>query len=105
MHLEQEVYFLLILGFILIAVPGIAIMAMRYAKTRDKNLLWFAGQVLFLILAFYFCYRCIANVPNNPAHSMYSEEQSVILACTGICWAISMIFEYIGIWKFTNGKK
>ncbi len=35
--------------------------------------------------------------PVDPMDTMYSERQSVPFAYMGICWAISMLFEGIGI--------
>lgn len=105
MYLEQEAYLYTIVGFSIIAAIGAVVLSLCYVKTRNKNLLWFCGQILFLILTFYFGYKCITTLPNDPTNSMYSENQSVIFAKTGICWAISMIFEFVGIWKIAKSKK
>lgn len=105
MYLEQESYLYMIIGFVLVIMIGIVMLGLKYKKTNNKNSLWFGGQMLFLILTFYFCFKCIINLPNDPSNFMYTEEQSVIFANTGICWAISMLFEFIGIWMVVKSKK
>lgn len=104
MYLEEEVYYLLVLAFALVMVLSSAILIWRYVKTRNKHLVWFGGQVLFLIAAFCFFYQCVCNTPDL-SFIMYSEEQSVTLTLAGICWAISMLFESVGVWKAVKVKK
>ncbi len=82
-----------------------AILAVAFAKTRNKNLFWFVGQIVFSVLAACFFWECLRNVPTASSNSMYSEHQSIPFAIMGICWAVSMLFEFIGVLKVAKGKK
>lgn len=97
MYLEQEAYIFFVAGVALVVAAALAILAARYIKTRDKNLFWFGGQIAFLVLAACFFWQCLRTVPVDPMDTMYSERQSVPFAYMGICWAVSMLFEGIGI--------
>lgn len=98
MYLESEVYQLLVVAFGMVAGVSAGALAGLYWKSRDRNIFWFAGQLIFLAFAFALFYKCITYRPNQ-GNSMYSEDQSITLALSGICWAISMAFNVIGIYK------
>ncbi len=104
MFLEAEVYHLLIVFFALVILLKSAVLLRCYVRSHNTAIMWFAGQVLLLILAFFFFYRCVVNVP-DPAFSMYSEKQSTLLAYAGIFWALSAIAEIVGICRIIKVKK
>lgn len=101
MYLEEDVYSLLVLAFSVIAVVSAIILTTFYLRSHNKHIFWFGGQIIFLSFAFYCFYQCITYLPNQ-GDSMYSENQSITLALSGICWAISMVLNLIGIQKILN---
>ena len=104
MYLEQEAYVYFVVGVALIMVFGTAISTAAYIKTHNKNLFWFVGQIVFSVLAACFFWKCLRNVPTDRTNSMYSEIQSIPFAKMGICWAISMFCEFIGIWQTKTNR-
>ena len=103
MYLEQEVYGFLIFAFICIALLAAIVLAVLYWKSRNKHILWFGGQLLFLCLAFYFFFQAVSNLP-VPGFSMYTEEQSFAIGRAGVCWAVSMVFMLFGIYKLLRKR-
>lgn len=104
MYLEQEACLYMIIDFVLVIMIGVVMLGLKYKKQIIRIYFGLAGRC-FLVLTFYFCFKCIINLPNDPSNFMYTEEQSVIFANTGICWAISMLFEFIGIVWLVKSKK
>ena len=86
MHLEAEVYGLVLGGFVIVVVCTL------------QAILWFGGQTLFLSGAFWFFFRALC-FRYDPQFSMYSEVQSVHIACAGLLWALSMLCMLIGIYR------
>ena len=103
MYLEQEAYIYFVVGVALIMVLEAAVLAVAFAKTRNMNLLWFVGQIIFSVFAACFFWECLRNVPTASSNSMYTELQSIPFAKMGICWAVSMVLEVIGILKVAKG--
>ena len=104
MFLEAEMYYLLLAAFAVVVLIKGAVLLRCYIDSRNTALVWFTGEILLLIMAFCFFYRCILNVP-NPMFSMYSEKQSTILAYAGISWGVSEIMGIIGIYKIVKDQK
>lgn len=102
MYLEEEVYSLLVLGFSAVVVVSAILLTAFYLRSHNKHIFWFGGQLVFLSLAFYCFYQCIARLPSH-GDSMYSENQSLTLALSGLCWAISMALNLIGVHKILRG--
>lgn len=103
MYLEREVYQLLVVAFSVVAGASAGVLAGFYWKSHDKSIFWFVGQLVFLVFAFGLFYKCVTYLPNQ-GNSMYSEDQSITLALSGICWAISMVFDLIGIYKMVKKR-
>ena len=98
MYLEQEVYLLLVLAFGAVSGVSAIVLVIFLIKSHNRNILWFGGQIVFLSFAFYLFFKCIVYLPNQ-GDAMYSENQSITLALSGVCWAISMVLNLIGIYK------
>ena len=101
MVLESEVYYLLIVFFAITLLINCSVLIWCFTRTQNKAIMWFAAQVVFLILSFCFFYECIINPP-DPTFAMYSEEQSLTLAYAGVSWILSVLAELVGICKMTK---
>lgn len=101
MVLESEVYYLLIVFFVMTLLINCSVLIWCFARSQNKSIIWFAIQTVFLILSFCFFYKCIINPP-DPTFAMYSEEQSITLAYAGVSWLLSVLAELIGICKMTR---
>ena len=89
-------YGLIIVAFVIIMLLSVGLLVLACFKSRKKSVAMFVGQLVFLSLAFFFFYRCISYLPNQ-ANVMYTEDQSLTLGIAGILWAISMLWEFVGI--------
>ena len=67
-------------------------------RSRHRAILWFGGQLFCLAGAFWFFFRALCS-PYDPQFVMYSEEQSVNIACAGLLWALSMFCMLFGIYR------
>lgn len=101
MYLEQEVYSLLLFAFLAVFAVSALLLVMFYLRFRNRRLAWFGGQLGFLALAFYYFYQCVTCLP-SPGDSMYSEEQSLTLALSGVCWALSMALCLTGVYRLSK---
>ena len=97
MYLEAEVYGIVVVCFSLVILCSLITLAVLLWKSRHTGILWFGGQTLSLLGAFYFFYRALRFLPGSSP--MYSEDQSVNIALAGVLWAVSMVCMLIGIWK------
>lgn len=107
MYLEQEVYSLLLFAFVAIIVASALALSLCYFRSHNKHIFWFGGQLLFLAVAFYYFYRCVTYMPSH-GNSIYSEEQSLTLALSGVSWTVSMALSLMGVYKLSrksNGDK
>ena len=98
MHLEAEVYGLVLGGFVIVVVCTLLVLIYLFWRSRNQVILWFGGQTLFLSGAFWFFFRALC-FRYDPQFSMYSEVQSVHIACAGLLWALSMLCMLIGIYR------
>ena len=98
MHLEAEVYRLVLGGFGLVALCTLAVLVYLFWRSRHRAILWFGGQLLFLSGAFWFFFQALC-FPYDPQFPMYSEEQSINIACAGLLWALSMLCMLFGIYR------
>lgn len=101
MGFESEVYILLIVGFLAVMAVSMIMLGFVSYKTKNKNIGWFFLQSIFLLLAFYKFY----SVFRVESGAMSSESASVLIAQSGIFWAISMIAMCIGAMKLSLNKK
>lgn len=100
MYLEAEVYGLILDGFGIVVLGTLLVLIYLFWRSRNQAVLWFGGQTLFLSGAFWFFFRFRALcLRYDPHFSMYSEEQSVHIACAGFLWALSMLCMLIGIYR------
>ena len=98
MYLESDARLLLPVCFALVMALALGALLLLYRKSRRKELLWLAGQLVFLCGAFIFFYRCVQNLPDSAEmHYFYTETQSLTIAMAGICWAVSMGLMVVGI--------
>ena len=93
MHLEAEVYGLVLGGFVIVVVCTLLVLI--YLFWRSCGL---ADRRSFLSGAFWFFFRALC-FRYDPQFSMYSEVQSVHIACAGLLWALSMLCMLIGIYR------
>ena len=98
MYLEAEVYGLVFWAFLAVEVVTVLALVGLFLRSRNRALLWFGGQALWLGAAFSFFFRCLTRRP-EPGFSMYTEEQSLMLALAGLCWALSMICMLLGVYR------
>ncbi|HPE16835.1 MAG TPA: hypothetical protein PK597_07760 [Oscillospiraceae bacterium] len=98
MYLEQEAYGLIKGGFICVIAAAALVFTFLYWKSRNRHLLWFCGQAAFLTLAFHFFFSCVTYLPHQ-GNAMYSEDQTLTIALAGLCWAASMLFMFVGIYR------
>ena len=98
MYLEAEVFGLVCWAFL--AVEGVTVLILLglFLRSRNRALLWFGGQALWLGAAYFFFFRCLNQRP-VPGFSMYTEEQSLLLALAGVCWALSMVCMLLGVYR------
>ena len=54
MHLEAEVYGLVLGGFVIVVVCTLLVLIYLFWRSRNQAILWFGGQTLFLSGAFWF---------------------------------------------------
>ena len=104
MYLEQEMYRLLLVFFILVVAVGALLLIVFYIKSRNKHILWFGGQLGCLSIAFYFFYRCITYLPNE-GNVMYTETQTGTLTGAVIFWAISMVCTFVGVYMLLRRSR
>ena len=98
MHLEAEVYELVLVGFGVVALCTLLVLVYLFWRSRHRAILWFGGQLFCLAGAFWFFFRALCS-PYDPQFVMYSEEQSVNIACAGLFWALSMFCMLFGIYR------
>ena len=53
MHLEAEVYGLVLGGFVIVVVCTLLVLIYLFWRSRNQAILWFGGQTLFLSGAFF----------------------------------------------------
>lgn len=98
MHLEAEVYGLVLGGFGIVALCTLLVLGYLFWRSRHRAILWFGGQLICLSGAFWFFFRALC-FRYDPQFSMYSEEQSLNIACAGLLWALSMFCMLFGIYR------
>lgn len=99
---EAEVPLFLLVGFTAVAILSFVALFVLFIRYRNLNLLFFLVQLLFLILAFRYLFGLITVADNHP---MLTEECSLRVGLAGICWAFSMLFMFIGIYRITRKKE
>ena len=52
MHLEAEVYGLVLGGFVIVVVCTLLVLIYLFWRSRNQAILWFGGQTLFFIRRF-----------------------------------------------------
>ena len=52
MHLEAEVYGLVLGGFVIVVVCTLLVLIYMFWRSRNQAILWFGGQTLFFIRRF-----------------------------------------------------
>ena len=98
MYLEAEIYHLLAIGFALVISIAATILLVLFCRTRNRNILWFVAQLLFLVASFLWFYRALCNTPNMN-YSMYTEDETFFVVNSAICWGLSMIFSTLGVYN------
>lgn len=99
--MEAETVSTLILGFVTMMIIVTICLILLFIKHKNKSLLWFGAQLIFLSLGF----SQVLNVLNNkisfntPENAMISEETSLNIGLSALYWAISMLCMIIGIWQ------
>ena len=81
MHLEAEVYGLVLAGFGVVALCTLLALVYLFWRSRHRAILWFGGQLFCLTGAFWFFFR------------------AVNIACAGLFWALSMFCMLFGIYR------
>ena len=103
MLLEQGTTTLIILGFFIILSIVFIWLILLFNKNNNRGLLWFIPQLAMLILCLYFFISLINTSATVPT-AMLSEENSLLIGCLGISWALSMLFMILGITSITKNK-
>lgn len=99
---EAEVPLFLLIGFTVVAILSFVALVMLFIRCRNVNLLFFLMQLLFLVLTFKWLFGLITVADNHP---MLTEECSLRVGLAGICWTISTLFMFIGIYRITRKKE
>ena len=99
---EAEVPLFLLVGFTVVAILSFIALLVLFIRSHNLNLLFFVVQLIFLILTFKYLFGLI-TVPDN--HPMLTEECSLRVGLAGVCWACSMRFMFIGIFRIVRKKK
>ena len=98
MYLEAEAYDLVLGGFVIIALCTLSMLVYLFWRSRHRAILWFGGQLITLSGAFWFFFEALCFKP-VPGFVMYTEEQTMNIACAGLLWALSMIRMLCGIYR------
>lgn len=101
--MEAETLSMLKSGFIIVIVIVAICIITMLIKYRNKSLLWFAFQLIFISFGFKFVLDVLNN--NVTANDMLSEETSLSIGLSALFWAISMVFMVIGIWRLVHKNK
>ena len=72
MHLEAEVYGLVLAGFGVVALCTLLALVYLFWRSRHRAILWFGGQLFCLTGAFWFFFRALC-FPYDPQFAMYSD--------------------------------
>ena len=99
---EAEVPLFLLVGFTVVAILSFIALLVLFIRSHNLNLLFFVVQVIFLILTFKNLFGLITVLGNLP---MLTEECSLRVGLAGVCWACSMLFMFIGIFRIVRKKK
>lgn len=101
MGFEEEVIYLLVIGFTLVMALVITATALFVRKVNRQAYNAFIGQIFCLCLAFFFLLRLLFPnffcIETDPRISIPSISNSVNIGLCGISWAISMGFCLKGI--------
>ena len=103
MLLEQGTTTSITIGFFIILSIVFIYLILLFTKRKNKGLLWFIPQLAMLILCFYFFISLINTLTTVPT-AMLSEENSLLIGCLSISWALSMLFMILGITSITKNK-
>lgn len=98
--MEAETIPTLAAGFIGVIALTVLCIIILWWHHRSLIYTWFIGQVLFLVLGFYYSLRIFELMTIES--SMLSEEVSLIIGLSALFWAISMVCMVIGIWKLSK---
>ena len=98
---EAEVPLFLLVGFTIVAILSFVALLVLFIRSRNLNLLYFLVQLLFLVLTFTHLFGLITLAGNHP---MLTEECSLRVGLAGVCWAFSMLFMFIGIYRLTRKR-
>lgn len=101
MFLESELYMMIPVCFAVIIISSALALTLFYRKTKCNAIRYFALQLASLCAAFYFFYQSLC-AQYDPAYSMFSEDQTIRIAFSGVLWAASMIFMLIGLKKLLD---
>lgn len=94
--LEAEVPAMMVMGFCIVTGIVIWTMVRLYRGKEAKNgLAWFIAQWVLTAGAFLLLLRLL-NGPMVPG-AMASEENSLVLACCGLCWGGSILCMTLGL--------
>ena len=100
MHLEAEVYDLLIGAYVAIAFTAAAVLFFLYRKAKRPALHWFSAQLILQTVAFRYFHQCISYRPDFSY--AYTATQSLTIGLAGMFWAASIICMLVGIYKLTT---
>ena len=84
---EAEVPLFLLVGFTVVAILSFIALLVLFIRSHNLNLLFFV----------------VITVPDN--HPMLTEECSLRVGLAGVCWACSMLFMFIGIFRIVRKNK
>lgn len=103
-ELEAEVPMFLLVGFSIVALSALLVLIVLFARSRNRNILFFVGHLAFVSLTFWNLYQTLfLHKTVNPV--MLSEECSLLMGLAGVYWAVSMVFLLIGIYRLLKKSK
>ena len=86
MHLEAEVYGLVLGGFVIVVVCTLLVLIYLFWRSRNQAILWFGGQTLFFIrrfLVLFFGPSVFGMILNFPCTPKCSRFILPVPACFG----------------------
>lgn len=103
MPLEQEVPFLLSIGFISMILVFAVSTIILWNRSKRNSLAYFMIllHLFFLSIGFYFFINALTP-KFDYNHPMASEENSPIIVIAGGFWALSMISLLVSIFNFSS---
>jgi len=105
MYFEEEVRWLLPQGFWIVMAMYAVCLVLFYLYSKNKQLIWFAGQWGSLVVAFFcFCQWILKRSSGEDVLLWFDVRQCIFIVLTGLFWAVSMAFFLRGIYGILKRK-